>query len=377
MNILYVGFFSLPDKDAAANRVWNNALALSELGHNVVFIDEQKEYPFSNFLHSRRRLERFEVWSQKRPTGVLSYIKKMISISNIEEVIRSHNNIDIIIAYNYPSIALINLKRVCHKERIKLISDCTEWYSGNEYRFPFNIFCSLDSYIRMCHVHKKLDGIICISEYLFNYYKDYTNVTFIPPLVDTFKCFWRQECFPYDKNMINLVYAGNPGKNKESLLPIIEAINNSKNKGKIVLRILGITKDDFINTNGMNHYNKLNNSNILFLGKKNHNDTLRYIISSDYMVFIRRKNKVSEAGFSTKFVESISCSTSVITNNTGMLKEYIEKHKVGFIVEEDELKGLLDKDVLFLKKSAVIKNKEKLFDFRLYIDNFNELLLKL
>lgn len=42
MNILYVGFFELPDKDAAANRVMNNAKALVDSGHNVIFIDEKK-----------------------------------------------------------------------------------------------------------------------------------------------------------------------------------------------------------------------------------------------------------------------------------------------------------------------------------------------
>lgn len=35
-NILYIGFFSLPDKDAAANRVISNAMALREAGNRVL-----------------------------------------------------------------------------------------------------------------------------------------------------------------------------------------------------------------------------------------------------------------------------------------------------------------------------------------------------
>ena len=42
-NILYVGFYSLPDKDAAANRVVNNAKALRDAGHRVWFLNEQQD----------------------------------------------------------------------------------------------------------------------------------------------------------------------------------------------------------------------------------------------------------------------------------------------------------------------------------------------
>ena len=38
MNIVYIGAFRLPDLDAAAPRVLNNAKAFRALGHNVRFI---------------------------------------------------------------------------------------------------------------------------------------------------------------------------------------------------------------------------------------------------------------------------------------------------------------------------------------------------
>ena len=47
--ILYVGGFELPDKNAAAHRVLNNAKIFRELGFHVIFcgIDQNIEQPLS------------------------------------------------------------------------------------------------------------------------------------------------------------------------------------------------------------------------------------------------------------------------------------------------------------------------------------------
>ena len=44
-SVLYVGGFELPDKNAAAHRVINNAKILRELGYRVIFcgVDREKE----------------------------------------------------------------------------------------------------------------------------------------------------------------------------------------------------------------------------------------------------------------------------------------------------------------------------------------------
>ena len=38
-NILYIGGFNLPDKDAAAQRVMANGLLFNKLGYKVYYID--------------------------------------------------------------------------------------------------------------------------------------------------------------------------------------------------------------------------------------------------------------------------------------------------------------------------------------------------
>lgn len=367
-NILYAGFFALPDKDAAANRVMNNAKAFRDAGNTVFFLDEQNK-PIEN-EHS---VAGFKTWSIERPTNFFGLLKKMTSIKNIVNLVNTVNNIDIIIVYNYPAIAMLKLMFYCKTSKIKLVSDCTEWYSGKDYSFPMNILSAGDSLLRMSYVQKKLDGIVGISSYLCDYYSKCKNVIFVPPLVDKCEFIWTQDKFEYNPNKLNLVYTGNLGKSKEVFLPIIDGIINSKNKENIVLRIVGATKDQFIELcpNAEEKIKILGNS-LIFLGRITHAESLKVLVSSDYLIFFRENNRVTKAGFSTKFVEAISSGTKVITTDTGDIKYYINNINCGYIVEDyHSLSILLDKDINELKQ----KNESydtNIFDYKNYVEEFSK-----
>ena len=376
MNILYVGFYELPDKDAAANRVVNNVKALQNAGHKVIFIDEKKDGVSQNILYNKSYMGNADVWSTLRPVSVIQYIEKMISISKIISVVKQYERINVIIVYNYPALALDKLKRYCKKRQIKLISDCTEWYSGKEYSFPKSIFSAMDSYLRMCVIQKKLDGIICISNYLENYYKDQNTIN-IPPLVDANSPLWNQKTYKWSANKLNLIYAGNPGKSKELILPILQSIEKSINKDNIVFRIVGITKEQFTKLYPGNETLLKNiKKSVFFLGRLSHSETVKMITSSDYMIFMRPQNRVSMAGFSTKFVEAISCGTSVITTDTGDLKSIIKSTGAGIIVNSTrDLTNYLNNDLNFLKEKAIIKDKS-LFSYEKYVQIFDAWITK-
>lgn len=95
------------------------------------------------------------------------------------------------------------------------------------------------------------------------------------------------------------------------------------------------------------------------------------------MIFIRPHNRVSMAGFSTKFVEAISCGTSVITTDTGDLKTIIENTDSGLIINnEKELVNYLNEELTDLKEKAIVKNNG-LFDYRRYSQLFGQWLTKI
>ncbi|HDC4639272.1 TPA: glycosyltransferase family 4 protein, partial [Enterobacter cloacae] len=125
---------------------------------------------------------------------------------------------------------------------------------------------------------------------------------------------------------IRLVYSGSPG-HKDLLQKIIDAV--SQLSGKFQLDIVGV--------NGVNF------NNIRYHGRVSHAESVRFVSESHFSVLLRPSNKTSQAGFSTKVVESMSCGTPVITNNTGDLSNYILDGVNGYIFNGFDNQDLLDK----------------------------------
>ena len=109
--ILYIGFFKLPDKNAAAQRVMGNAKIFRDLGYNVVFLDEQDDIEYRDLLDTKHYINDFEVYSQKRPKNFKTFLSKMLNIYNIDKIISEISDLKMVITYNYPSIALNKLRK--------------------------------------------------------------------------------------------------------------------------------------------------------------------------------------------------------------------------------------------------------------------------
>lgn len=372
--ILYIGGFELPDRNAAAHRVLSNAKILKSLGYNVVFIDVNKESERNYETCNKKVVQRFDCWTRKYPTSKLEWLKYLVEISEIKEVASKYNNLKAIICYNYQAVALIRLKKYCNENNIKLISDCTEWYEDE--RFVKKI----DTKLRMEYIHKKVDGIICISPYLENYYKSYVNTILIPPLVDLEEEKWKTENsdeVPTEK--IQFIYAGDPGKYKDKLNYIIKALDEIKNP-KYIFRIIGISTKQYLEK-FPEHRGVLSNlgEQVRFLGRISHKKSIQYIKSSDFLIFIRDNSKANNAGFPTKFVESMACGIPVITTRTSNLKDYLQVEKNGFFI--DNVSSLFSK-VSHITREELNKMKSECkennsFKYQNYISVFKQFTKKI
>lgn len=339
--ILYLGGFELPDKNAAAHRVLSNGKILKELGYQVVFIDVDKSLDFnSNVLKTNKQVQGFECWSIPYPKTNKEWFLYLVSIESIKKIINQYKDVKAIIAYNYQAIALNRLNKFCNNQGIKTIADCTEWYTTKGANIIFKVIKGLDSFLRMRIIQKKLDGIIVISKYLESYYNSCRNVVRIPPLVDLKEDKWN---IPYEEsrdNKVRFVYSGSPGKNKDKINLLIEALYDLEQHDNYLFNIVGITKEQYIN-DYPEHLEMLNSlgKRIIFLGRVRHIESLKYLKKSDFSVFVRENTRVTMAGFPTKFVESISSGIPVITNKNSDLEDYIKNGENGFFVNENILEG--------------------------------------
>jgi glycosyltransferase involved in cell wall biosynthesis len=380
--IIYIGGFELPDKNAAAHRVIANAKILKSLGYSIIFIGVDKNLKNNdNFFSTKYVFEGFDIYSVKYPSKINEWLDFLGSIKFIKKL--EGNKPKAIIAYNYPGFALLKLNNYCKKKGIKLIGDCSEWYEpkGN---LIFRIIKSLDVFIRMKIVQPKMDGLIVISDYLESYYKKKKlPILNIPPLVDLNMNKWKiQKEMP--NSLLHLVYAGSPGiGNKDRLDKIICILSEIKQKSLLdfKLNIIGLSKEQYLYIFGHQKFPFNGDDFLSFKGRLSHLETLIQVSNAHFFIFIRDNNLVNTAGFPTKFVESISAGTPVLTNSSSNIKSYLKESKNGFLLDtfdENKLKEQLFK-ILQKDHSEILEMKNfckhsGLFDVSKFTKKFDTFL---
>lgn len=380
--IIYAGGFILPDRNAAAHRVISNAKIFRELGYKVILIGVSKEL---NIDESEvKYFQGFSYYEKKYPTKYSEWIKYLTSIEDIIRVtsIVGKNKINSLILYNYPSIALYRILNVFKKNGVKVISDCTEWYGAVKGSLYHRVLKKLDNKIRIKYLNKKTDGIICISKYLFNYYKDISNKTIIPPLVDLNENKW-------PRNLNNLpqkkafTYIGSPGSTneKESFFELLTIFNELSSKYEFTFNIVGISKEEIYRNIPKSSLTKENYEYINFWGIQDNKKCIELISESHFFIFLRYNSIVTSAGFPTKFVESISAGTPVLTNNSSNLSDFIIESKNGFMLNTNSMDSILNtvEKCLNLSTDKIIEMKNfcknsETFHYTNYISSMQKIL---
>lgn len=348
--VLYVGGFELPDKNAAAHRVIGIAKALRELGYEVYFLN------YSSTANESSWKAYFGFESFDNPKKGL--VKQITDISGALKAIRE-KQIDFVLMYNYPAIAMSRLLKWCKKASIKCYADATEWYV-TEGKSPYAIIKTWDSETRMKKLHFKTDGVIAISEFLYRYYKDKVHTVKIPPIVDIQDDKWGENS-QKDSSRCVFVYAGSPSAQKECLDKIVDAVEKVKYPAS--LQIIGITKKQYESM----YQTQYVGTKTEFLGRVEHTKVIELVKQANWSVIIRENNRVVKAGFPTKLVESISCGTPVIANRFSNIEDYLDKSN-SILCEMDSIEIAVDEACG--KTVAVHKG---IFDYRKYKDELQAL----
>lgn len=365
--ILYVGGFELPDKNAAAHRVLGNAKAFRDLGNDVAFISIDSEMPWARNSFRQGKVQGFCTWFVPYPIRQIHWLFYLTNANTIIRIIESYYKPNILICYNLQSVVLAKMLLYCRKHKIIILGDCTEWYKADSSNLLFYLIKSSDTFLRMRILHKKLDGMIVISKYLEKYYSKSRNILRLPPLIDSKEDKWRITN-KVDKrpDILHIVYAGSPG-NKDNFTILLKMI--AKYHCNIHFSIIGITENEYIKEHDdmIMIINNIKNK-IKFLGKYDHLSTIKIIKDADCTFFFRENNRVTKAGFPTKFVESISCHVPVLTNKNSDLEEYIYNNVNGiFVRDENELYESYEKI-----KEIQVNNME--FEYTRYLSRIKSFL---
>ena len=364
-SILYLGGFELPDKNAAAQRVMANAKLLREMGFDVSFIGISKD--IDNAPHI---VDGFASNPVPYPSNTIEWMHQIFTFVSKTEILKRKP--DYVVLYNFPAFASLRILKFCHKHDIKVVHDLTEWESARGWS-PSNIMRKIDINLRMRYCMKKMDVVICISRFLFDYYKRHTKCILVPPTLDLKNPKWDRDRKFTSDGSIKLIYAGTAGfGNKDRLDCIVDAMIGKKN---LELTVIGMTKEQYVEGYGKNIPESVQ---VNFRGRVPHTEAVKAVQQSDFQMLIRDSNLKNNAGFPTKFVESMSCCTPIIATLTSNIGDYLQDGVNGFIVSDEHPLGEVLKKAASLSSAEKIKMKEACksfegFDYHSYKDEFSKI----
>lgn len=377
--IVYVGAFRFPDKDAAAKRVLGVGYVLREVGFQVVYaggesgeIGKQTTNGFD--YYSQNELDRASVGVVQKITNFFDAGKNTVKwLSEYQK----QNKIDKIIVYNSSNVFVSRISKFCKQNNIELIPDITEWYESSHLPGGKYGLVAWDNFLKMKFTYPKFKKLIVISSFLKDHYqKTAERTVIVPPLIFEKPAF--AENLNATQATTNILYAGSPGR-KDDLYTIVKLIQeNPEPFSNLRLQVAGITQEQFEKVNSQ----QVTAKNIEFKGRISPQEVMELYQNAAFSVIIRPNERYANAGFPTKFVESLSAGVPIIATKTSDLGEFLTTEKNGYLMQninEKEFYTILEniaklnpEQIAQLKSNA--KETSMKFEFEQYQSKLSEFL---
>ena len=377
MKALLVTFDKYPDLDAGAVRIHMCAKILQEAGYETFVISMGKS------THNRMILENDGINHISYRGDSSNTIAK--AMYYLEYPIRLYKylmkaNVNLIIHTQIDESSLRIIQEYGKRKKIPVLYDGVEWYSESQFLNGKKARGYKQNNRYNVELIQKPEAVIAISSYLRDHFMMRNIQTVqIPVIMDVASTYIEKS--PVG-DQVKILYAGSPGK-KDYLVNVLDglALLNEEERKKIQLTIAGCTKEQLVDICGVNRsVLESVNKSLRILGRISREQVLEEYKNADFSVLIRPvKERYAQAGFPTKFVESMCCSTPVICNITSDLGMYARDEINSIIVNDissDEIAKALRRVISFSyeEKSAMRINARKTatecFDYKIYADDF-------
>ena len=347
--IVYIGDFDLRNENVQATLVKNNGRVLNDLGYAVAYIGVNRDAcDFSQIevlppmdMGMNSYLELPYTLSIRGLFAYRDIVKRVISYMNS---LAQRMDVKYLISYQAPTYApiLSAVAKWCRANRVKYIVNCADLPIFDSQPFVRRMVMELNWRILHRITRNQADGIIAVSKYIERFYtKENRPSIVLPPLfnekVDTKYKGNETAAFLYAGTpFVVLDREVNPKGMKDRLDKVVELfLQLAGQETEFRFNILGITKEAYVTCVPRHRQALEQEQKIVFYGRKTHSETLDMLTQSDFMVNIRDKNLMTEAGLSTKVVESVSVGTPVVMNPIGDTFDYLDEGITGFALSED------------------------------------------
>ncbi len=384
--IAYVGPFPFPWGQAGSRRMVGIARSLAQTGYSVV-VASGSDLPTveKNLNEGEPEGAVRYVGIGELPTPGMSSLKKAWRVlvewgdKTVRWLDRQPSKPSHVVVYGGSAQYILRLLPWCRRHGIPLIVDVVEWYDPRQMKGgrwgPFYV----SAQVALRYLYPRCDGVIAISSLLEHHYRKLgCKVVRIPPSLNV----------QVDQGIVHLkdpaaplvlLYAGTPGK-KDLLLHVIEAVEALDATGdRLRLKILGPTFENLRTIYSRSGFAP----SIEILGHVKQADIARHIRLADLTVLLREPARFANAGFPTKFVESLANGTPVIVNLTSDIGMYICDGMEGLICADcsvSSLKSAIERALrlsapqLQAMRHSAIEQAQRSFDFRAHSEALNSFL---
>jgi glycosyltransferase involved in cell wall biosynthesis len=384
--IAYVHTMLFPYGQAGSRRVYGNALSLLEAGYDVAVASGSDSPRHLETLEHRAdggRLlfhEGLDTLPKQRDR-LAKRARELLFASGprtVKWLSRQPTKPSHVILYGGYTPYMLRLLPWCRRHGVTLIADLVEWYEpGSLGRLGLR---NLNSYLAMEHLFQRADGIIAISSFLETFYRQRgCVVTRVPPTLDVREVTLPTRDQDASARPLRLIYAGNPGA-KDLLRPVLEALSMADPGGhRFELVVLGPSLEQV----RAHCPGRQLSAGVRVLGRVPQEDVAAHLQRADFSVLLREPRRMTEAGFPTKFVESLACGVPVIANLTSDLARFLRDGQEGLVCsgysaadfsEVLERASKLRSSELTEMRQAARRTAESAFDYRNYTDTLRTLI---
>lgn len=375
--IMYVGAFELPDRNAAAQRVRANAAVFAALGYEVVFVGRNSapEMPANELQKASYAEIEQDCWEMGHPANQRAWLRYVTSVAALRELVDTHypGQVHSIICYNYPAVAQLRVKALARRIGAQAMADVTEWYQTLRLTSLGALVKNIDTWARMRLINPRMDKLITTSRYLSRYYgRWFEDIVELPTLI---------EHDPEDLSGLKVSPDGTPkrlfyggsvinkrvlGKEKGGLKDridwVLELLDAVKQAGtEFYFDIFGVERGDYLDFLPQHAplLQRLGGS-VRFHGRQPRKVLLEAQRNSDFSIFLRLAMRTTLAGFPTKFSESISFGTPVLTNPLENVVPYMRDGENCELIDYADFAGSVERirTVLALPSELILRRKQ-------------------
>lgn len=381
MNIIvYFGMGYLPDKNAVANRELVYAEMIKKINYKPVLIGINNELEIGDYR--KYNYKDIICYDVAHPITIKQRIRDNFEFYNTIKKIFNEvgvENIKCFIMQDYQIGPMKKLDTFCKNNNIQFIPDLMDWFTPNsDYNIFKNIFKTIDTLNRMWIFYPKLQNKICISNQFKDFFDRYGGNNIVLPCTNLRQ---KKGVKKIENKRVTIAFVGNPGKhlNKEKIDWVIKALYD--NNSSIKFKIIGVDEETILKNNP--NLQMYITDNIIFFGKLTHTECIEVLQNTDFSIVIRKKDKLSTYGLSSKICEAFSYKIPVLCTDVGDNRRYIQNGVTGYICKSNYhsvKKMLADIENISINDIKQMSNYIEEYnplDYQKYIELFNEFITRI